>query len=67
MPEFTGAPDGRNTTNSDVDGEQELNGRIFFEPKPGIGFGLAGTSGEKFSKNDTRAAASGNVNAFLPR
>jgi len=62
-----GTPDGRNATNSDVDGEQELNGRIFFEPRPGIGIGVAGTSGEKFAKNDTRAASSSNANAFLPR
>jgi phosphate-selective porin OprO and OprP len=62
-----GTADGRTATNSDVDGEQELNARVFFEPKPGIGFGVSGTSGEKFSKNDTRSASTSNVNAFLPR
>lgn len=62
-----GAPDGQNATNSDVDGEQELNARAFFEPVPGIGFGVAGTHGEKFSKNDIRSASTSNVNAFLPR
>jgi len=62
-----GTPDGRNATNSDVDGEQELNARAFFEPKPGIGVGISGTTGEKFSKNDVRSASANNVNAFLPR
>lgn len=62
-----GAPDGRDATNADFDGEQELNARVFFEPVPGIGFGAAGSHGEKFSKNDTRAASPSNAQAFLPR
>jgi len=63
----SGTADGRTATNSDVDGEPELNVRAFFEAVPGIGFGLAGTWGEKFSDNDQRSASSSNANAFLPR
>jgi len=62
-----GTPDGRNATNSDVDGEQEFSGRVFFEPIPGLGFGLSGTYGEKFGDNDVRNPAASNANAFLPR
>ncbi|MBK6739055.1 MAG: hypothetical protein IPG64_14790 [Haliea sp.] len=40
---------------------------MFFEPVPGIGFGIAGTHGEKISENDTRTASTSNANAFLPR
>jgi phosphate-selective porin OprO/OprP len=62
-----GTPDGRNGTNSDVDGEQELNARAFFEFRPGIGVGVSGTRGEKIAGNDLRAASASNSNAFLPR
>ncbi len=62
-----GTPDGRNASNSDVDGEPELNARAFFEFRPGIGIGVAGTHGEKRAGNDVRAASSSNANAFLPR
>ncbi len=62
-----GTPDGRDATNSDFDGEPETSARVFFEPVPGIGFGIAGTHGEKISDNDTRAASTSNNQAFLPR
>ncbi len=62
-----GTPDGRNASNSDVDGEPELNARAFFEFRPGIGIGVAGTHGEKRAGNDVRAASGSNANAFLPR
>ncbi len=62
-----GTADGRDATNTDFDGEPEANARIFFEPVPGIGFGIAGTHGEKISDNDTRTASSSNNQAFLPR
>jgi phosphate-selective porin OprO/OprP len=62
-----GTPDGRDATNTDFDGEPEINARVFFEPVPGIGFGVAGTYGDKFSENDSRPASSSNANAFLPR
>ena len=62
-----GAADGRDATNTDFDGEPEVNARVFFEPVPGIGFGIAGTHGEKISDNDTRAASTSNNQAFLPR
>lgn len=62
-----GTADGRDATNVDFDGEPEVAARVFFEPVPGIGFGIAGTHGEKISENDTRAASSSNANAFLPR
>lgn len=53
----SGTADGRDATNSDGDGEQEISGRLFFEPLPGIGFGLSGSQGDK----------TGVGNAFLPR
>ena len=62
-----GTPDGRNATNADVDGEQELNARAFFEFRPGIGVGVSATRGEKRAGNDLRSASSSNANAFLPR
>jgi len=62
-----GTADGRDATNTDFDGEPEANARIFFEPLPGIGFGIAGTHGEKLSENDTRTASTSNAQAFLPR
>lgn len=62
-----GTPDGRDATNVDFDGEPEVAARVFFEPVPGIGFGIAGTHGEKISENDTRSASPSNANAFLPR
>jgi phosphate-selective porin OprO/OprP len=62
-----GTPDGRDATNVDFDGEPEVAARVFFEPVPGIGFGIAGTHGEKISENDTRPASTSNANAFLPR
>ena len=62
-----GTPDGRDATNVDFDGEPEVAARVFFEPVPGIGFGVAGTHGEKISENDTRAASTSNAQAFLPR
>jgi phosphate-selective porin OprO/OprP len=62
-----GTADGRDATNVDFDGEPEVAARIFFEPVPGIGFGIAGTHGEKISENDTRTASTSNANAFLPR
>jgi phosphate-selective porin OprO/OprP len=62
-----GTADGRDATNSDFDGEPEINARVFFEPVPGIGFGVAGTHGQKFSENDVRTASASNAQAFLPR
>jgi len=62
-----GTTDGRTATNSDADGEPEASARAFFEPVPGIGFGLAATHGEKVSANDVRVPAVSNANAFLPR
>lgn len=61
---FNGAADGRSASASDPDGLAEVQGRLFFEPwkgsdsaLAGLGFGLAGTSGNK----------EGVGNAFLPR
>jgi phosphate-selective porin OprO/OprP len=62
-----GATDGRTATNNDVDGEPEVSARAFFEPVPGIGFGVAATRGEKVSANDVRLPGASNPNAFLPR
>jgi phosphate-selective porin OprO/OprP len=62
-----GTADGRDATTTDFDGEPEFNARVFFEPVPGIGFGVAGTHGTKDSANDLRAASSTNNQAFLPR
>ena len=62
-----GTPDGRDASNSDFDGEQELTARAFFEVVPGIGFGIAGTHGEKVSGNDVRSESTTNSQAFLPR
>ncbi len=61
---FNGAPDGRNGTASNSDGEHEWEGRVFLEPwrnaanaLSGLGFGLAGSIGDK----------QGAGNNFLPR
>lgn len=61
---FNGAPDGRNGSASDPDDNLEIEARVFGEPwrhtagaLSGLGFGIAGTSGEK----------DGAGNAFLPR
>jgi phosphate-selective porin OprO/OprP len=62
-----GTADGRDAANVDFDGEPEVAARVFFEPVPGIGIGVAGTHGEKISENDTRAASTSNAQAFLPR
>lgn len=61
---FNGGPDGRNDGSVDGDENLELQGRVFVEPwrggtgvLAGLGFGLAGTIGDK----------DGAGNAFLPR
>jgi len=61
---FNGAPDGRDAPTTDADNNLELAARVFFEPwrndanaLSGLGFGLAGSAGEK----------DGSGNAFLPR
>jgi phosphate-selective porin OprO/OprP len=51
---YNGAADGRDAAATDVDDEKEIAGRVFFEPfrnspgwLQGLGFGLAGSSGDK--------------------
>ncbi len=43
----SGTPDGRDATVRDNDGEKEISVRLFFEPLPGIGFGVSGSQGDK--------------------
>ncbi len=52
---FNGVADGRDAAATDVDDEKEIAGRVFFEPfrnspgaLQGLGFGVAGSSGDKF-------------------
>ncbi len=61
---FNGAPDGRDSPSLNADDHVELAGRLFFEPwrndanaLSGLGFGLAGSRGEK----------TGAGNPLLPR
>lgn len=61
---FNGAPDGRNGSASNPDGELEWEGRVFLEPwrnsanaLSGLGFGIAASIGDK----------QGAGNNFLPR
>lgn len=53
---YNGTADGRDAATSDVDNRKEIGARLFFEPfknEPGffqgLGFGVGGTSGSKFS------------------
>jgi phosphate-selective porin OprO/OprP len=54
---YNGAPDGRDGATTNPDDKFEFAGRVFFEPVKGIGFGIAGSTGEK----------EGSGNNFLPR
>lgn len=62
-----GAADGRDANNAVFDSEPELNARVFFEAVPGIGFGVAGSYGDKSSEHDTQPLSTTRMNAFLPR
>lgn len=76
---LNGAPDGRDAASSDVDNKKEVAARLFFEPfragdgaLRGLGFGVAGTTGSKFTTAGDAFPASlgGNAasfNAALPR
>jgi phosphate-selective porin OprO and OprP len=74
---FNGAPDGRDAVASDTDSRKEGAARLFFEPfkaEPGffqgLGFGIAGSTGEKLNAiGATTAAATSaaNYNNTLPR
>jgi len=54
---YNGAPDGRDGATTNPDDNFEFAGRLFFEPVKGVGFGIAGTTGDK----------EGSGNSFLPR
>ena len=54
---YNGAPDGRDGATTNPDDNFEFAGRVFFEPVKGVGFGIAGSTGEK----------EGTGNNFLPR
>ncbi len=54
---YNGTADGRDGASSNSDGNFEYAARLFFEPVPGIGFGIAGSTGDK----------EGTGNNFLPR
>ncbi|HEY1075436.1 MAG TPA: porin [Fontimonas sp.] len=44
---FNGTRDGADANDNDNDGRKEVAARIFYEPTPGIGFGIAGSYGNK--------------------
>lgn len=44
---YNGTTDGADAGATDNDGRKELALRLFYEPTPGIGFGVAGTHGSK--------------------
>ncbi len=44
---YNGAPDGRDGATTNPDDRFEFAGRVFFEPVKGIGFGIAGSVGDK--------------------
>lgn len=45
---YNGTTDGADAGATDNDGRKELALRLFYEPTPGIGFGIAGTHGKKY-------------------
>ena len=44
---YNGTSDGADASATDNDGRKEVALRLFYEPTPGIGFGVAGTHGSK--------------------
>jgi phosphate-selective porin OprO/OprP len=65
---LNGAPDGRDAANSDTDNHKEVAARVFFEPLPGLGLGVAATRGTKLGAiASTPAATTATFNNTLPR
>jgi phosphate-selective porin OprO/OprP len=65
---LNGAPDGRDAANSDTDNHKEVAARVFIEPLPGLGLGLAATRGTKVGVIASSASATtATFNNTLPR
>lgn len=75
---INGGPDGRDSAATDTDNKKELAARLFFEPfksDPGffqnLGFGIAHTTGDKFTTTTTAGTSAANATAAfnnaLPR
>lgn len=50
---FNGTRDGADANDNDNDGRKEVAARLFYEPTPGIGFGFAGSYGNKRGSAET--------------
>lgn len=47
---YNGSRDGSNAGTSDDDGRKEVALRLFYEPVPGVGLGIAGSHGSKYGQ-----------------